>query len=203
MTDLRADLISAARYFHDRGWMWGTAGNLSARSEEGGSYWVTASGKSKGELTQDDFITMQMDGTWEATQPGNKPSAETSIHHAIYSLFPDVQACYHVHSVEANLVSNFTRDDAIVLPPLEMVKGLGIWDEHPTCYLPLFTNHLSVPKIADDMKRRFTQTSPKIPALLIRNHGITVWANSTQGARNLVEVMEYIFRYMVMAKQTL
>ena len=39
MTNLRTDLISAAKYFHDRGWMWGTAGNLSARSEEGGSYW--------------------------------------------------------------------------------------------------------------------------------------------------------------------
>ncbi len=201
MTDLRTDLISAAKYFHDRGWMWGTAGNLSAR--DGSSYWVTASGKSKGELTQDDFINMQMDGTWEAIQPGNKPSAETSIHHAIYSLFPEAQACYHVHSVEANLVSNFTSEDAIVLPPLEMIKGLGIWDESPTCALPLFTNHLSVPKIADDMKHRFTQTPPEIPALLIRNHGITVWANSTQGARNLVEVMEYIFRYMVMAKQTL
>ena len=203
MTNLRDDLISAAQYFHDRGWMWGTAGNLSARSIEGGSYWVTASGKSKGELTQDDFINMQMDGTWEATQPGNKPSAETSIHHAIYSLFPEAEACYHVHSVEANLVSNFTTDDAIVLPPLEMIKGLGIWDESPTCQLPLFTNHLSVPKIAEDITDRFTQTPPEIPALLIRNHGITVWANSTQGARNLTEVMEYIFRYMVLAKQTL
>lgn len=203
MTDLRDDLISAAKYFHDRGWMWGTAGNLSVRNGNDESYWVTASGKSKGELTQDDFIKMQMNGTWEATQPGNKPSAETSIHHAIYSLFPDAQACYHVHSVEANLVSNFTSDDAIALPPLEMIKGLGIWDENPTCKLPLFSNHFSVPKIAEDIKHRFTKTPPKIPALLIRNHGITVWANSTQGARNLVEVMEYIFRYMVMAKQTL
>ena len=202
MTDVRTDLISAAKYFHDRGWMWGTAGNLSARNGDG-SYWVTASGKSKGELSKDDFITMQMDGTWEATQPGNKPSAETSIHHAIYSLFPDAQACYHVHSVEANLVSNFTPDDTIALPPLEMIKGLGIWDEHPTCYLPLFPNHLSVPTIAADITDRFTSTPPKIPALLIRNHGITVWANSTQGARNLTEVMEYLFRYMVLAKQTL
>ena len=207
MTDLRMDLINAAHYYHDRGWMWGTAGNLSARNDDG-SYWVTASGKSKGELTPDDFIKMQMDGTWEPTQPGNKPSAETSIHHAIYHLFPDAQACYHVHSIEANLVSNFSildasPNDAIALPPLEMIKGLGIWDENPTCYLPLFTNHLSVPTIAADITRRFTHTPPKIPALLIRNHGITVWANSTQDARNRIEIMEYIFRYMVLAKQTL
>ena len=202
MSDVRNDLINAAKYFHDRGWMWGTAGNLSARDTDS-NYWVTASGKSKGELTSHDFIKMQMDGTWEPTQSGNKPSAETSIHHAIYSLFPDAKACYHVHSVEANLVSNFTPEDTIELPPLEMVKGLGIWDENPTCKLPLFANHLSVPKIAADITDRFSQLPPTIPALLIRNHGITVWANSTQQARNSIEIIEYIFRYMVLAKQIL
>ena len=29
--DLRSDLIAAAKHFYDRGWMVGTAGNLSAR----------------------------------------------------------------------------------------------------------------------------------------------------------------------------
>jgi ribulose-5-phosphate 4-epimerase/fuculose-1-phosphate aldolase len=46
----------------------------------------------------------------------------------IYCLFPQAQACYHVHSVEANLVSRFAREDKLSLPPLEMLKGLGIWD---------------------------------------------------------------------------
>ncbi len=200
MTELRHDLVNAAKYFHDRGWMWGTAGNLSARTSDT-SYWVTASGKSKGELCTDDFIHMQLDGTWEASIEGNKPSAETSIHHAIYSLYPEANACYHVHSVEANLVSNFTAEPQIQLPPLEMIKGLGIWEENPICHLPLFDNHLSVPKISQEILDRFSITKPEIPALLIRNHGITVWATSTQNARNSIELIEYIFRYMVLAKQ--
>ncbi len=202
MTDLRNDLISAAKYFHDRGWMWGTAGNLSARTSDQ-SYWVTASGKSKGELMFHDFIHMNLDGTWESTREGDKPSAETSIHQAIYSLYPEANACYHVHSVEANLVSNFTSESQIQLPPLEMLKGLGIWEENPTCFLPLFDNHLQVPKIAAEITDRFSQTKPQIPALLIRNHGVTIWATSTQNARNSIELIEYIFRYMVLAKQTL
>jgi len=202
MTDLRDDLVSAARYFHDRGWMWGTAGNLSARLEDG-SYWVTASGKSKGELSTTDFIHMHMDGTWNTTVPGNKPSAETSIHQGVYELFPDAKACYHVHSVEANLVSNFTDQKTLPLPPIEMIKGLGIWDENPTCVLPLFEYHLHVPNISKDIKARFSQQKPDVPALLIRNHGVTVWANSTQGARNAIEIMEYIFRYLVLVQQTL
>ena len=200
MVDLRNDLISAAKYFHDRGWMWGTAGNLSAR-ESSDRYWVTASGKSKGELIFHDFIEMTMEGDWTPSRPGDKPSAETSIHHAIYGLFPEARACYHVHSVEANLVSNFTSDDQIQLPNLEMIKGLGIWEENPTVFLPLFENHLEVPKIAAEIRDRFNKQPPQIPALLIRNHGITVWANSTQQARNSIELMEYIFKYMVQAKQ--
>lgn len=198
---LREELCKAARYFHDRGWMWGTGGNLSARIDAD-RYWVTASGKSKGNLTPLDFIDMNLDGTWDAVREGDKPSAETSIHQAIYALFPEAQACYHVHSIEANLVSNFTAQDAIGLPPLEMVKGLGIWQENPTCMMPLFENHLHVPTIAQSIKDRFSQTKSEIPALLIRNHGVTVWGNSTEQARNAIELVEYIFRYMVLARQT-
>lgn len=200
MTDLRNDLISAAKYFHDRGWMWGTAGNLSARMEDG-SFWVTASGKSKGELIIHDFIHMKPGGEWEGSRPTDKPSAETSIHEAIYDLFPEAKACYHVHSVEANLVSNFTTADALPLPPLEMIKGLGLWEENPQCAMPLFANHLDVPKIAAEIRDRFSQQPPQIPALLIRNHGVTVWAHSTEGARNAIELVEYIFRYMVLERQ--
>ncbi len=198
---VREELCSAANYFHDRGWMWGTGGNLSARITTD-RYWVTASGKSKGTLTPLDFINMNLDGTWEPTRKGDKPSAETSIHQAIYSLFPDVQACYHVHSIEANLVSNFTQQDSIALPPLEMVKGLGIWEENPTCMMPLFENYLNVPTIAQAIKDYYAETEPKIPALLIRNHGVTVWGKSTEQARNTIELVEYIFRYMVLARQT-
>ncbi|MBD2297840.1 class II aldolase/adducin family protein [Nostoc sp. FACHB-190] len=43
--------------------------------------------------------------------------------------------------------------------------------------------------------------SPKIPALLIRDHGITVWASSWQTARNYIELIDYIFRYMVAVRQ--
>ena len=45
--DLRSDLIAAAKHFYDRGWMVGTAGNLSARLPDG-SFWITASGARKG-----------------------------------------------------------------------------------------------------------------------------------------------------------
>lgn len=202
-TDPRPTLIAAARQFYHMGWMMGTAGNLSARMPDG-SFWITASGHPKGQLTTDDFVLMTLDTCKEEvclapTQPNfhRRPSAETSIHAAIYRLFPDAQICYHVHSIEANLVSLFVIGDALPLPPLEMLKGLGVWEEKPQVTMPIFDNHLEVSRIADEICNRFKTTIPQVPALLIRNHGVTVWASSLEGASNYLEVAEYIFRYMV------
>jgi methylthioribulose-1-phosphate dehydratase len=200
----RFELCEAASHFYKQGWMLGTAGNLSAKLNDG-SFWITASGKSKGELNIEDFVRINTDGNVFAA-PELKPSAETSIHQVIYDIFPEACACYHVHSIEANLVSNFVDgDDELPLPTLEMLKGLGIWEENPTCTMPLFTNHFHVPKIAEDIRNYFQSRNqkkhPQVPALLIRNHGITVWANSPKTAFNYIEVAEYIFRYMVAARK--
>ncbi|NJK40135.1 MAG: methylthioribulose 1-phosphate dehydratase [Oscillatoriales cyanobacterium RM2_1_1] len=198
-TDLRQGLILAARQFYHQGWMVGTAGNLSAKLPNN-SFWITASGKQKGKLTEMDFLRLSPQGELlETPNPANRPSAETSIHQGIYSLFPEAQVCYHVHSIEANLVSNLFPGDHIPLPPLEMVKGFGIWEEQPQATMALFQNHLEVSQIAADILERFQQFPPQIPALLIRNHGVTVWGKSGSEAENLVELSEYIFRYLVAA----
>lgn len=199
--DPRSDLIAAASQFYKQGWMVGTAGNLSARLPDG-SFWITGSGKSKGELQISDFIRVGNDGMiLERSHSDLKPSAETEIHQVIYQLFPEAQACYHVHSVEANLVSRFVEGDNLPLPPLEMLKGLGIKAENPRCFMPIFANHLDVGRIAAEICDRFRIHPPQIPALLLRDHGVTVWATSTETARNYIELLEYIFRYMVVACQ--
>ncbi|MBV6621348.1 MAG: methylthioribulose 1-phosphate dehydratase [Rivularia sp. (in: Bacteria)] len=199
LADPRFKLINAASNFYQKGWMAGTAGNLSTRLADG-SFWITASGCSKGELTLTDFVRIYPDGRVECSAD-LKPSAETSIHQCIYSLFPEAKACYHVHSVEANLASNLAEAGKLPLPSLEMLKGLGIWEENPCCLMPVFHNYLKVNRIADEITERFKTNPPKISGLLIRNHGVTVWGKSTEEARNYIEILEYIFRYMVAARQ--
>lgn len=200
-TDPRPTLIAAAGHFYQLGWMVGTAGNLSARMPDG-SFWITASGRHKGQLNISDFIRIALDGTvLEQSSSDVRPSAETSIHQVIYSLFPNAQACYHVHSIEANLVSLFTDGDALPLPPLEMLKGLGMWEENPQVAIPVFANHLEVPRIASDIYERFKIAPPPVSVLLIRNHGVTVWASSPEAAHNYLEIAEYIFRYIVAARK--
>jgi methylthioribulose-1-phosphate dehydratase len=198
--DLRTALMEDARQFHQCGWMVGTAGNLSARHDLD-TFWITASGRSKGRLTVGDFarVILNDDGSYTPHPeqlPGDcRPSAETSIHAAIYNLFPETLACYHVHSVEGNLISNTIGGSELLLPPLEMVKGFGIWEENPQAILPIFENYLEVPKIAAEIFDRFQIEPPALPALYIRNHGVTVWGKSTREAFHYIELIEYIFRY--------
>ncbi len=199
--ELRGLLSRHALSFYQRGWMWGTAGNLSARSPDGG-FWITASGCSKGELTPEHFVRMSLAGeVLERPTVQAKPSAETSIHQAVYGHFPDARACYHVHSVPANLVSRLSVASQIQLPAIEMIKGMGIWEAKPQVFLDIFANHAHVPEIAAEMSDRFQDTPPQIPACLIQDHGVTVWGTSPEETRNRIEVMEFIFQYILEAQK--
>lgn len=200
MRDEREALVAAARHFYQRGWMIGTAGNLSVRSARGG-FWITASGRHKGELQLRDLLRVDMDGSIiERSDDSARPSAETSIHVALYRRMANVGAVYHVHSVEANIVGHWANAGCLRLPALEMLKGLGIWEEGIDADLAVFDNHHSVQRIADDIEDRFMKNPPRIPGLLIHRHGATVWGPDPQAALHHTEILEYLFRYMVSAK---
>lgn len=81
-----------------------------------------------------------------------------------------------------------------------MLKGLGVFAESLQVAMPIFPNHLQVTQIAADIRARFKASSPTVPGLLIRNHGVTVWATSQSAARNYIELVEYIFRYIMAAR---
>ena len=194
----RTALVEVARDFHQRGWMSGTAGNLSVRADAE-HFWITASGVPKGQLEEGDFLLVRIqDGeVVERAAPGNKPSAETAIHRTIYSLFPDAQACLHGHSVDGCLVSGRAKRaaKALRLPAIEMLKGFDIWQQNPKVDLPLFENHLDVARIAKEIEARFRKTKPPLSALMIRAHGATVWGAGPQEAYNRFECLEFLFSY--------
>ena len=198
---IREALGNIAHDFYSRGWMAGTAGNLSAIcKDEPDCFWITSSGLTKGQLGENDFILINTRSN-EVIQrffDTAKPSAETSIHRAIYQLFPDARACFHVHSVDASIATSRipAAQTQMPLPPLEMIKGFDIWQQDPKVNLALFDNLLEVPKIAEQIQQRFQSKLPDVPALMIRNHGITVWGNSIQETYNRTEIAEFILSYL-------
>lgn len=198
--DPREVLVSVARHFYGQGWMMGTAGNLSLRLPDG-TFWITASGKPKGRLTPTDFLRIGSTGEiLERERPEDRPSAETSLHETVYRLFPQARACFHVHSIQGNVAARLAEGDTLRLPPLEMLKGLGIWQQDPDVSLAVFPNHLDVPRIAEELAARFAATPPEVPGFLIRDHGLTAWGPDADAALNHVELFEYLFGYIAAAR---
>jgi methylthioribulose-1-phosphate dehydratase len=195
----QAALVEIARDFHARGWMAGTAGNLSARADDA-HFWITASGLPKGRLEESDFILVRVADAAivEHSRANQSPSAETAIHAALYARFTQARACLHGHSVAACLATARLpkQVQGLRLPPLEMVKGFGLTEQNPKADLPVFDNHLDVARIARDITRRFNKTIPKVSALLVRGHGPTVWGDSLQQAYNRFEILDFLLTYL-------
>lgn len=200
-SELCATLAQYARDFHHRGWMPGTAGNLSARDEyQPASFWISASGLAKGQLHGDDFLQINIDAcdVIKRFKETARPSAETRLHRVIYQHFPQARACLHVHSVDACIAGDKVAagQDHLPLPPLEVIKGLGIWVQAPKVSLPLFENLLDVAEIAKQIDQRFKHKAPPVDALMIRDHGVTVWGESLQQAYNRLEIVEFLMSYL-------
>ncbi|TGL62587.1 methylthioribulose 1-phosphate dehydratase [Leptospira jelokensis] len=204
------DLISSlqevtklSHLYYSRQWMFATAGNLSTRDNSSHTeFWITASGKHKGELKDTDFVCVSVkDGTLLSAKEGLKPSAETSIHQVLYSQMPNVGSCLHVHTLESNLLEfGVGKEEGyreIPIPPIEIIKAFGIWDEKPSLTMPVFYNHTDVPTIANQIKRYFTTVGiPKVPFLLIEGHGPTVWGKSIAEANKHLEAVHFLLQVM-------
>jgi len=194
----RAALVEVAADFHARGWMSGTAGNLSTRIDAD-HFWITASGKPKGRLDVDDFLLVRIAdaAVVEKRRADDGPSAETSIHAAVYRRFDQARACLHGHTIAACQAADRSRKGAasLRLPAIEMIKGFNIWEQNPKVDLPMFDNTLDVAKIARAIEQRFRKSPPMLTALMVRGHGPTVWGASLQEAYNRFEILEFLLQY--------
>jgi len=190
--DPRPLLAAIGRRFYDRGWMWATAGNLSARADAE-SFWITQSGVSKGCLTADHFVRVRLDDglVLESPDPAARPSAEVAIHQAIYQTGgTQVGACLHGHSVEAILASR--GRDPVVLPQVEMIKALGIWDDGTPAAIPVFANHADVAAIGQAVGTFLRDHPRPLPALIVRDHGVTAWGVGLTEALRHFEAAEFL-----------
>ena len=201
MNAIKQELAHIATTLYERGWMWGTAGNLSARTDDG--IWITASGVNKGALGDVDFIKIDAHGATIEAPKGKRCSAETTLHLTVYQHFHAQHACLHVHTIASNLVcqipevqiqKNFPK--WLNIPPLEMVKGLGIWLQNPKCAIPIFPNHLHIPQIASELSSTIRAGLLNVPGFLIEHHGLTVWGKDINEALNRLECFAYILKYI-------
>ena len=199
-------LIAAARAFHERGWMLGTSGNLSARLDsgpiaaDGPVIAITGSGASKGALTYPDIAVLPEESRALLPALGaarRGPSAESAIHRTIYERLPDVGAVFHVHTVASTALSRAAAEGGapspVVVEGLEMLKGLGVsWrDGVLRAELSVLANRADMGALAEEVGALLDGGAP-LPALLVSGHGLTVWGATIEQARNRLEAAEFI-----------
>ncbi|MER7004751.1 S-methyl-5-thioribose-1-phosphate isomerase [Dactylosporangium sp. NPDC000555] len=188
------ELAGLSRELYQRGWLPGTSGNLSVRLSAD-EVLITASGRDKGELTAADTVRVGVGSGQPVTPGAPRPSAETSIHLAIYRRFGECGAVVHAHSPYATaLASRQARAGQRVVrfDGYELAAGLGRRDG---LAVPVFTNWSDVSRIAADADAWF-ESRPEHggPALLIAYHGVTVWGTDLRQARNHLECVEELCR---------
>lgn len=196
-----AELREVGAYFFQRGWSVGTSSNYSVVAQRSPLQLViTASGMDKGQLSVDDFVRVNYDGS-QIDSDGNptidqpRASAETFLH-VVAARDEHIGAVLHTHSVWGTLLSDhFGRAGGLMLEGYEMLKGLsGVKSHTHSEWVPIFENTQDIPQLAEKVEKRLHDDSqPKIHGYLIRNHGLYTWGTDLAEARRHIEIFEFLF----------
>ncbi|MFC7371753.1 methylthioribulose 1-phosphate dehydratase [Fictibacillus iocasae] len=180
-----------------RDWFPGTSGNLSIKiTDEPVTFLVSASGKDKRKRTDEDFLLVDRHGI-PAEETHLKPSAETGIHAQVYKL-TDAGCCLHVHTIDNNIISEmYASEGSITFRGQELIKAFGIWEEDGEITVPIVENYADLEQLA---KATASAINPDTRAVLIRNHGITVWGRDAFEAKKHLEAFEFLFTYHIKLK---
>ncbi|MBB5323916.1 methylthioribulose-1-phosphate dehydratase [Anoxybacillus tepidamans] len=189
-----AELADVKKELAARDWFFATSGNLSIKvTDDPLTFFVTASGKDKRKQTDEDFLLVDALGQpAEATHL--KPSAETLLHVEIYKK-TKAGCALHVHTIDNNVISELYGDDGeVVFTGQEIIKAFGLWEEDAVFRIPIIRNHAHIPTLAAEFSKHAHEDAG---AVLIRNHGITVWGRNAFEAKKFLEACEFLFSYHV------
>jgi L-fuculose-phosphate aldolase len=95
-------VLAAAKDMLKRGLVEGTAGNISARQEDG-TIVITPSSVDYAEMELDDLVVIDIDGTALSAKDGRSASSEKLLHLACYRAFDDIGSVIHSHPVHATM----------------------------------------------------------------------------------------------------
>jgi 3-dehydro-4-phosphotetronate decarboxylase len=183
------ELIGVSRSIFERGYSFGTAGNMSVRIGE--AILATPTGSSLGTLSADRIARCDLNG--KVSGP-NKPTKELPFHLAVYRARPQSYAVVHLHSTYATAVSclrDLNVEDA--LPVLTPYYGMRIPYLPVVPYLPP-----GDPELGVEVEKRIAHT----PALLLRNHGsIAVGASLAEAAALAEEIEETARLFFILGER--
>jgi methylthioribulose-1-phosphate dehydratase len=194
VTEKWRELADVKEELAQRDWFMGTSGNLAIKvSDNPLQFLVTASGKDKRKRTDEDFLLVDEFGR-AVEETHLKPSAETLLHVEIYRK-TKAGCSLHVHTIDNNVISEVYGDQGeVTFKGQELIKAFDMWEEDAILKIPIIKNYAHIPSLAHAFSEHINMDSG---AVLIRNHGITVWGKNAFEAKKILEASEFLFRYQL------
>jgi ribulose-5-phosphate 4-epimerase/fuculose-1-phosphate aldolase len=183
---LREEMCDVGRLLYSRGYTVGSAGNISARLDDG--WLITPTDACLGRLNPGSIAKVNLAGEWVS---GDKPSKTLALHRQVYDRNPDVGGIVHTHSthlVALTLAGVWHEDD--ILPPLTPYQVMKVG------HIPLIPyERPGSPKVAE----RVAQLANSVRGVMLERLGPVIWESSVSKASFALEELEETARLWLMS----
>lgn len=165
MHNQREQLLKTSQKLVETGLNKGTSGNASIRVGDG--FLVTPSGMAVEEMSPDNMVYMQLDGSFEQSK---KPSSEWRFHRDILARRIDINAVIHTHSMFATTLACLHKE----IPPFHYMIAVAGGDNIKCAPYALFGSQQLSDNALTALKDR--------KACLLANHGMIALGNDLEDA---------------------
>ncbi|CRM34217.1 MULTISPECIES: 3-oxo-tetronate 4-phosphate decarboxylase [Pseudomonas] len=183
---LREEICDVGRSLYQRGYTVGSAGNISARLDDG--WLITPTDVCLGRLVPGCIAKVNLDGEWVS---GDKPSKTLALHRQVYDRNPAVGGVVHTHSthlVALTLAGVWRADD--ILPPLTPYQVMKVG------HIPLIAyQRPGSPNVAEQV----AQLANSVRGVMLERLGPVVWESSVAKASYALEELEETARLWLMS----
>jgi ribulose-5-phosphate 4-epimerase/fuculose-1-phosphate aldolase len=183
---LREEICDVGGQLYSRGYTVGSAGNISARLDDG--WLITPTDACLGRLDPAKISKVNLAGEWVS---GDKPSKTLALHRQVYDRNPSVGGVVHTHSthlVALTLAGVWQQDD--ILPPLTPYQVMKVG------HIPLINyERPGSPKVAE----RVAQLATSVRGVMLERLGPVVWESSVSRASYALEELEETARLWLMS----
>jgi ribulose-5-phosphate 4-epimerase/fuculose-1-phosphate aldolase len=186
-TRIREEICRIGRSLHARGYAHSSAGNISARLEDG--FLITPTDACLGFLDPAALAKLDADGNQVS---GERASKTIVLHRSIYAKAKDAHGIVHTHS--ANLVALSLlpdTDPAEILPPMTPYYIMKVG------HVPLIPyRRPGAPEVADLVAAHI----PRCRAVMLQSLGPVVWDGSVSKAAFALEELEETAKLHMMTR---
>lgn len=183
---LREEICDVGRLLYGRGYTVGSAGNISARLEDG--WLITPTDACLGRLDPAAIAKVSLAGEWVS---GDKPSKTLALHRQVYDRNPEAGGVVHTHSthlVALTLAGVWRPDD--ILPPLTPYQVMKVG------HIPLIPyERPGAPGVAEQVAR----LALSVRGVMLERLGPVVWESSVAKASYALEELEETARLWLMS----